>query len=77
MDYGGNTNQYILKEVVVGQISGARAIVQDISGDPYNGGSAVVAVIGDTPFQAEELMVGSTSGAQAVVKSFMYDKGYI
>lgn len=77
VDYGGNDGTYILKEIVVGQLSGARAVLQDISGDVYGTRTTILSIINDTPFQADELIVGATSGAQAIIKSFVYDKGYI
>ena len=72
-DYGGNGETYILLEHIVGQTSGARAIIQDITADNI----LIVSTIGDTVFESGELVVGGTSGAQWVVKDFVYSKGYI
>ena len=72
-DYGGNGLTYILLEHIVGQTSGARAIIQDVT----NNNELIVSVIGDVVFETNELVVGGTSGAQWVVKDFAYSKGYI
>ncbi len=72
-DYGGNGQDYIILETVVGQMSGARAYVED-----YSNGSIIIAMANpDVPFLTGELVVGATSGAQWIVDSFKLDKGYI
>jgi len=72
-DYGGNGEQYILLEVIVGQTSGARAIIQDITAD----NTLIISLIGDTEFVSNEMVVGGTSGAQWVADTFVFSKGYI
>ena len=72
-DYGGNGEQYILLEAIVGQTSGARAIIQDVTGD----NTLIISLIGDTEFVSNEMVVGGTSGAQWVVDTFTFSKGYI
>lgn len=68
-DWGGNGGEYILLEKLVGQTSGAEAVIQDI-----NGSYLTLSVIGDTPFEVNELVVGGTSGAQYIVKQFTFIK---
>lgn len=72
-DYGGNGRDYILLESVVGQMSGARAYVED-----YGNGALVIAMSdASVPFISGELVVGANSGAQWIVDSFKLAKGYI
>ncbi len=72
-DYGGNARDYILLESVVGQMSGARAYVED-----YSNGALVIAMSdASVPFISGELVVGANSGAQWIVDSFKLAKGYI
>ena len=72
-DYGGNGEDYILLETIVGQNSGATAYVED-----YTSGQLVIAMPDTTTvFEVGELIIGSNSGAQWVVKDFKLAKGYI